>query len=209
MLVPIVVEQTSRGERSYDIFSRLLKDRIVFLNGEVNQATADIIIPQLLFLESENPDADINLYIRSPGGSVIDGLAIYDTIKYIKPAVSTVCLGQACSMGSLLLAAGAPGKRYSLPNSRIMIHQLSSGIGRSTAKDIEIQAEEIRKLSKQLTQIYVDLTGKSYEELVVAMDRDKFMDPNEAVTWGLIDKVLTNRTEISLLSDVPTSEPVE
>ena len=190
MLVPIVVEQTSRGERSYDIFSRLLKDRIVFLNGE-------------------NPDADINLYIRSPGGSVIDGLAIYDTIKYIKPAVSTVCLGQACSMGSLLLAAGAPGKRYSLPNSRIMIHQLSSGIGRSTAKDIEIQAEEIRKLSKQLTQIYVDLTGKSYEELVVAMDRDKFMDPNEAVTWGLIDKVLTNRTEISLLSDVPTSEPVE
>ena len=209
MLVPIVVEQTSRGERSYDIFSRLLKDRIVFLNGEVNQATADIIIPQLLFLESENPDADINLYIRSPGGSVIDGLAIYDTIKYIKPAVSTVCLGQACSMGSLLLAAGAPGKRYSLPNSRIMIHQLSSGSGRSTAKDIEIQAEEIRKLSKQLTQIYVDLTGKSYEELVTAMDRDKFMDPNEAVTWGLIDKVLTNRTEISPLSDVPTSEPVE
>lgn len=205
MLVPIVVEQTSRGERSYDIFSRLLKDRVIFLNGEVSQQTADLIIPQLLFLESENPDADINLYIRSPGGSVIDGLAIYDTIKYIKPNVSTVCLGQACSMGSLLLAAGTPGKRYSLPNARIMIHQLSSGIGRSTAKDIEIQAEEIKKLNVQLTQIYVDLTGKSYDELYTTMQRDKFMDPHEAVRWNIIDKVLTNRSEIP---SAVVSEPV-
>ena len=196
MLVPIVVEQTSRGERSYDIFSRLLKDRVIFLNGEVNQHTADLIIPQLLFLESENPDADINLYIRSPGGSVIDGLAIYDTIRYIKPNVSTVCLGQACSMGSLLLAAGTPGKRFSLPNSRIMIHQLSSGIGRSTAIDIEIQAEEIRKLNKRLTEIYVEITGKSYEELFSTMQRDKFMDPTEAIQWNIIDKVLTKRSEI-------------
>lgn len=191
-LVPMVIEQTNRGERAYDIYSRLLKERIIFLIGGVNDAVASLICSQLLFLESENPSKDIALYINSPGGYVSAGLAIYDTMQYIRPQVSTVCMGQAASMGSLLLAAGAPGKRFSLPNSRIMIHQPSGG-AQGQASDIEIQAQEILKLRSRLNEIYVKHTGQTLEVIEQNMERDKFMSPEEAKTFGLIDEVVEKR----------------
>jgi len=193
-LVPMVVEQTSRGERSYDIYSRLLKERIVFLTGQVEDYTASLICAQLLFLESENPSKDISFYINSPGGIVTSGLAIYDTMQFIRPEVSTVCIGQAASMGSLLLAAGAPGKRYALPNSRIMIHQPSGG-AQGQATDIEIQAREILALRARLNQIYVKHTGQELPLIEQSMERDKFMTADEAKTFGLIDQVFTKRPE--------------
>lgn len=187
--VPIVVEQTGHGERSYDIYSRLLKDRIIFLGGEINDAVANTVVAQLLFLESEDPDKDIYLYINSPGGVVTAGMAIYDTMQYIKPDVSTICIGQAASMGSLLLTAGAKGKRYALPNSRIMIHQpLGGAQGQST--DIQIQAREIQRLRENLTQILVDHTGQDFDKLMADTERDNFMSAQEAVEYGLIDKVV-------------------
>ncbi|KAA0678361.1 ATP-dependent Clp endopeptidase proteolytic subunit ClpP [Roseomonas genomospecies 6] len=191
-LVPMVIEQTNRGERAYDIYSRLLKERIIFLIGGVNDAVASLICSQLLFLESENPSKDIALYINSPGGYVSAGLAIYDTMQYIRPQVSTVCMGQAASMGSLLLAAGAPGKRFSLPNSRIMIHQPSGG-AQGQASDIEIQAQEILKLRSRLNDIYVKHTGQALDTIEAAMERDKFMSPEEAKAFGLIDEVVEKR----------------
>ncbi len=191
-LVPMVIEQTNRGERAYDIYSRLLKERIIFLIGGVNDAVASLICSQLLFLESENPSKDIALYINSPGGYVSAGLAIYDTMQYIRPQVSTVCMGQAASMGSLLLAAGAPGKRFSLPNSRIMIHQPSGG-AQGQASDIEIQAQEILKLRSRLNDIYVRHTGQPLDVIEAAMERDKFMSPEEARDFGLIDEVVEKR----------------
>jgi len=191
-LVPMVVEQTNRGERAYDIYSRLLKERIIFLIGGVNDAVASLICAQLLFLESENPNKDIAFYINSPGGYVSSGLAIYDTIQYIRPQVSTVCIGQAASMGSLLLAAGAPGKRFSLPNSRIMIHQPSGG-AQGQAADIEIQAQEILKLRARLNDIYARHTGQSIDVIEQNMERDKFMSPEEAKAFGLIDEVVERR----------------
>jgi len=191
-LVPMVVETTNRGERAYDIYSRLLKERIIFLTGGVNDAVSSLICAQLLFLESENPSKDIAFYINSPGGIVSSGLAIYDTMQYIRPNVSTVCIGQAASMGSLLLAAGAPGKRYALPNARVMVHQPSGG-AQGQATDIEIQAREILKLRERLNQIYVNHTGQDLETIEQAMDRDKFMDPVEAKEFGLIDEVVDHR----------------
>jgi ATP-dependent Clp protease protease subunit len=193
-LVPMVVEQTSRGERSYDIYSRLLKERIIFLTGQVEDYTASLICAQLLFLESENPNKDISFYINSPGGVVTAGLAIYDTMQFVKPQVSTVCIGQAASMGSLLLAAGAAGKRYALPNSRIMIHQPSGG-ARGQATDIEIQAREILALRARLNQIYVNHTGQALDVIERSMERDNFMNAEEAKTFGLIDQVFTKRPE--------------
>jgi ATP-dependent Clp protease, proteolytic subunit ClpP len=191
-LVPMVIEQTNRGERAYDIYSRLLKERIIFLIGGVNDAVASLICSQLLFLESENPNKDIALYINSPGGYVSAGLAIYDTMQYIRPQVSTVCMGQAASMGSLLLAAGAPGKRFSLPNSRIMVHQPSGG-AQGQASDIEIQAQEILKLRSRLNDIYARHTGQTLDVIEAAMERDKFMSPEEAKAFGLIDEVVEKR----------------
>ncbi|HXE77600.1 MAG TPA: ATP-dependent Clp endopeptidase proteolytic subunit ClpP [Rhodanobacter sp.] len=191
-LVPMVVEQTARGERSYDIYSRLLKERVVFLVGEVNDSVANLIVALLLFLESENPDKDIQFYINSPGGAVTAGLAIYDTMQFVKPDVSTMCIGQACSMGSLLLAGGAKGKRYSLPNSRVMIHQPSGG-AQGQATDIEIQAREILYIRKRLNQIYVDHTGQPLERIEADLERDRFMNPVEAKAYGLIDEVLERR----------------
>jgi ATP-dependent Clp protease, protease subunit len=191
-LVPMVVEQTNRGERAYDIYSRLLKERIIFLIGGVNDGVASLICAQLLFLESENPSKDISFYINSPGGYVSAGLAIYDTIQYIRPQVSTVCIGQAASMGSLLLAAGAPGKRYSLPNSRIMLHQPSGGT-QGQAADIEIQAREILKLRAKLNDIYVQHTGQSLDVIEATMERDTFMSAQEAKAFGLIDEVVEKR----------------
>jgi len=191
-LVPMVVEQTNRGERSYDIYSRLLKERIIFLTGEVNDQISSLVVAQLLFLEADNPDKDISFYINSPGGIVTSGLAMYDTMQYIKPKVATICIGQACSMGSLLLAAGEPGMRYALPNARIMIHQPSGG-ARGQAADIEIQAREILKLRQRLNNIYVKHTGQKLETIEAAMDRDKFMDADEAKEFGLIDEVYTSR----------------
>lgn len=191
-LVPMVVETTNRGERAYDIYSRLLKERIIFLVGGVEDSVSSLICAQLLFLESENPSKDIALYINSPGGIVSSGLAIYDTMRYIKPEVSTVCIGQAASMGSLLLCAGAPGKRYSLPNSRVMIHQPSGG-AQGQATDIEIQAREILKLRARLNQIYVDHTGRELAEIEEAVERDRYMDPTEAKAFGLIDEVVSER----------------
>lgn len=191
-LVPMVIEQTNRGERAYDIYSRLLKERIIFMIGGVNDAVASLICSQLLFLESENPNKDIALYINSPGGYVSAGLAIYDTMQYIRPQVSTVCMGQAASMGSLLLAAGAPGKRFSLPNSRIMIHQPSGG-AQGQASDIEIQAQEILKLRSRLNEIYVKHTRQPLDVIEQNMERDKFMSPEEARTFGLIDEVVEKR----------------
>jgi ATP-dependent Clp protease protease subunit len=191
-LVPIVVEQTARGERSYDIYSRLLKERVIFLVGEVNDQVANVLIAQMLFLESENPDKDIHLYINSPGGAVTAGLAIYDTMQFIKPDVSTMCIGQACSAGSLLLMAGAKGKRFSLPNSRIMIHQPSGG-AQGQATDIEIQAREILYIRQRLNQLYVDHTGQPLEKIERDMERDRFMNPVEAREYGLIDQVLDRR----------------
>jgi ATP-dependent Clp protease, protease subunit len=191
-LVPMVVEQTNRGERSYDIYSRLLKERIIFLIGGVNDNVASLVCAQLLFLEAENPNKDISFYINSPGGVVTSGLAIYDTMKYIRPQVSTMCIGQAASMGSLLLAAGEKGKRYALPNARIMIHQPSGG-AQGQATDIEIQAREILNLRKRLNDIYVDHTGQKFEVIEKAVERDNFMTAAEAKTFGLIDHVVMHR----------------
>ena len=194
-LVPMVVEQTGKGERSYDIYSRLLKERIIFVTGEVEDNMASLIVAQLLFLESENPEKDIYMYINSPGGVVSSGLSIYDTMQYISCKVSTMCLGQACSMGSLLLTAGEPGMRYALPNSRIMIHQPSGGF-RGQATDIEIHAKEILNLKKRLNNMYVQHTGKSLSVIEKAMERDNFMSVEEALKFGLIDKIVTKRNEI-------------
>ncbi|XGA69607.1 ATP-dependent Clp endopeptidase proteolytic subunit ClpP [Duganella sp. BuS-21] len=191
-LVPMVVEQSGRGERSYDIYSRLLKERIIFMVGPVNDQMANLVVAQLLFLESENPDKDISLYINSPGGSVSAGLAIYDTMQFIKPDVSTLCTGIAASMGAFLLAAGAKGKRFSLPNSRIMIHQPSGG-SQGMASDIEIQAKEILYLRHRLNSIMAERSGQTVEQIAKDTDRDRFMSAEEAVEYGLIDKMLTNR----------------
>ena len=193
-LVPMVVEQTGRGERSYDIYSRLLKDRIVMLTGEVNDMTANLVVAQMLFLESQNSAEDINFYINSPGGAVTAGLGIYDTMQFIKSPVSTIVMGQACSMGSFLAMAGQPGKRLVLPNSRTMIHQPSGGAG-GQATDMQIQVEEILKMKKNLTEIYVkhNSVGKTYEELASAMERDNFMSAEEAVAYGLADRVVTRK----------------
>ena len=192
-LVPMVIEQTSRGERSFDIYSRLLKERIVFLNGEVNDVSANLVCAQFLFLEAEDPKKDIFFYINSPGGIVTSGLSIYDTMQYIGPDVVTICMGQAASMGSLLLTAGTAGKRYSLPNSRIMIHQPSGGC-RGQATDIEIHAREILDLRKRLNNIYVKHTGKELSVVENAMERDNFMSPEEAKDFGLIDKIIEKRS---------------
>ncbi len=191
-LVPIVVEQTSRGERSYDIFSRLLKERIIFLTGQVDDLVSSLVCAQLLFLESENPTKEISLYINSPGGVVSSGLAMYDTMQYIRCPVATLCIGQACSMGSLLLCAGEKGKRFSLPNSRVMIHQPSGG-AQGQATDIEIQAREILKLRERLNRIYVTHTGQTLEKITAAVERDTFMSAEEAKAFGLIDEVVTTR----------------
>lgn len=191
-LVPMVIEQTARGERSFDIYSRLLKERIIFVVGGVNDYMSSLVCAQLLFLESENPAKDISMYINSPGGVVSSGLAMYDTMQYIKSPVSTVCIGQACSMGSFLLMAGAAGKRYALPNARIMIHQPSGGAG-GMASDIEIQANEIIRLKKHLTETYVKHTGQKYSVLEDAMDRDKWLSAEEAKAFGLVDHVVTER----------------
>ena len=191
-MVPIVIEQSGRGERAYDIYSRLLRERIVFLVGPVNDATANLVVAQLLFLESENPDKDISLYINSPGGSVSAGLSIFDTMNFIKPDVSTLCMGMAASMGSFLLMAGAKGKRFSLPNSKIMIHQPSGG-AQGQATDIEITAREILKTREQLNRIYAERTGQSFEKISADMERDYYMSPTEALDYGLIDKVVDKR----------------
>ena len=191
-MVPMVIEQSGRGERAYDIYSRLLKERVIFLVGPVNDHSANLIVAQLLFLESENPDKDISLYINSPGGSVSAGMAIYDTMQFIKPDVSTLCTGLAASMGAFLLAAGAKGKRYSLPNSRIMIHQPLGG-AQGQAADIEIQAREILYLRDRLNHILAEKTGRSVEQISRDTDRDNFMSAAEAAYYGMIDKVLTSR----------------
>jgi ATP-dependent Clp protease protease subunit len=191
-LVPMVVEQSGRGERSYDIYSRLLKERVIFMVGPVNDQMANLIVAQLLFLESENPDKDISLYINSPGGSVSAGMAIYDTMQFIKPDVSTLCTGMAASMGAFLLAAGAKGKRFSLPNSRVMIHQPSGG-SQGQASDIEIQAREILYLRTRLNGILAERCGQTIEQIAKDTDRDRFMSAEEAAEYGLIDKVLTTR----------------
>ena len=193
-LVPIVVEQTARGERSYDIYSRLLKDRVIFLTGPVEDYMANLIVAQLLFCESENPDKDIHLYINSPGGSVTAGLSIYDTMQFIKPDVSTMCVGQAASMGALLLAGGAPGKRFALPHSRVMIHQPSGGT-QGQASDIEIQANEIIKLRQKLNIIMARHTGQPESVIARDTERDNFMGAEEAVSYGLVDKVIDRRTD--------------
>lgn len=192
-LVPTVVEQTNRGERAFDIYSRLLKERIIFLTGEVNDHVSSLICAQLLFLESENPNKDISFYINSPGGVVTAGLAMYDTMQYIKPDVSTVCIGQAASAGSLLLMGGAAGKRYSLPNARIMVHQPSGG-ARGQATDIEIQAQEILRLRTMLNDLYVNHTGQKLSAIEKAMERDTFMGPEEAKKFGLIDEVVNSHS---------------
>ena len=191
-LIPMVVEQSSRGERAYDIFSRLLKERIVFVVGPINDNDASLVTAQLLFLESEDPKKEISLYINSPGGLVTAGLGIYDTIQYIKPDVSTLCIGQAASMGSFLLAAGAKGKRLSLPNSRIMVHQPSAGF-QGQATDIEIHANEVLSLKKRLNELYSKHTGKNVDEIKLALERDNFMTPDSAKEFGLIDKVVDKR----------------
>src|SRR6202000_1399104 len=188
-LVPMVVEQTNRGERAYDIFSRLLKERIIFLIGGVNDAVSSLVCAQLLFLESENPNKDIHFYINSPGSIVTSGLAIYDTMQYIRPDISTVCIGQAASMGSLLLAAGAKGKRFALPNARIMVHQPSGG-AEGAAADIEIHAREILRMRQRLNEIYVKHTGQTLEQIEEALERDKFLEAHEAKTFGIIDEVV-------------------
>jgi ATP-dependent Clp protease protease subunit len=191
-MVPMVIEQSGRGERAYDIYSRLLKERVIFLVGPVNDHTANLIVAQMLFLESENPDKDISLYINSPGGSVSAGMAIYDTMQFIKPDVSTLCTGLAASMGAFLLAAGAKGKRFSLPNSRIMIHQPLGG-AQGQAADIEIQAREILYLRERLNQILAEKTGRSVEQISKDTDRDNFMSADQAAEYGMIDRVLINR----------------
>ena len=192
MLIPIVVEQSNRGERAYDIYSRLLKDRIIFIGEEIHDGMANTIIAQMLFLESEDPDKDINIYINSPGGSVTAGLAIYDTMQYIKPNAATICMGQATSMGALLLAAGEKGKRYSLPHARVMIHQPLGGV-QGQATDIDIQAKEIMKVKKTIHDILVKHTGQTLDKIIQDTERDFFMSSNEAVDYGIIDKVITTR----------------
>lgn len=192
-LVPMVVEQSARGERSYDIYSRLLKERVIFLVGPVEDHMANLVVAQLLFLESENPDKDIHLYINSPGGSVTAGMSIYDTMQFIKPDVSTMVIGQACIMGAFLLAAGAPGKRFSVPNSRVMIHQPSGG-AQGQATDIQIQAQNIQNTKEQLNRILASHTGQSYETIAADTERDNFMDAHTAMEYGLIDKVLEKRS---------------
>ena len=191
-MIPMVIEQSGRGERSYDIYSRLLKERVIFLVGEVNDQTANLVVAQLLFLESENPDKDISFYINSPGGSVSAGLAIYDTMQFIKPEVSTLCMGMAASMGSFLLMAGAKGKRFALPNSKIMIHQPSGGTS-GQATDIEIHAREIIKTREQLNKIYADRTGQTVEKIASDMERDRYMSADEAQAYGLVDQVIHKR----------------
>ncbi len=193
-LIPMVVEQSGRGERSYDIYSRLLKERVIFLVGPVNDMTANLVVAQLLFLEAENPDKDISLYINSPGGSVTAGMSIYDTMQFIKPDVSTLCIGQAASMGAFLLAAGAKGKRFSLPNSRVMIHQPSGGF-QGQSSDIEIHAKEILYLRGKLNAILAHHTGKTAEEIDRDTERDNFMSAEQSVAYGMIDKVIGSRTE--------------
>ncbi|MEZ8099527.1 ATP-dependent Clp endopeptidase proteolytic subunit ClpP [Vibrio bivalvicida] len=193
-LVPMVVEQTSRGERSYDIYSRLLKERIIFLTGQVEDQMANLVVAQMLFLESENPDKDIFLYINSPGGSVTAGMSIYDTMQYIKPNVSTVCMGQACSMGAFLLAGGAPGKRHVLPNSRVMIHQPLGGF-QGQASDIQIHAQEILTIKQKLNKLLAEHTGQPLEVIERDTDRDNFMASDQAVEYGLVDSVLTHHKE--------------
>jgi len=194
-LVPMVVEQTSRGERAYDIFSRLLKERIIFVNGPVHDGMSTLIIAQLLHLEAENPSKDISMYINSPGGVVTAGLSIYDTMQFIKPKVSTLCVGQAASMGSLLLTAGAKDMRFSLPNSSIMVHQPSGGY-QGQATDIMIHAEFTQKLKRRLNEIYVRHTGQDYASVAAALERDNFMSPEDAKAWGLIDEIVENRKEV-------------
>ena len=191
-MIPMVIEQSGRGERSYDIYSRLLKVRVIFLVGEVNDQTANLVVAQLLFLESENPDKDISFYINSPGGSVSAGMAIYDTMQFIKPEVSTLCMGMAASMGSFLLMAGAKGKRFALPNSKIMIHQPSGGAS-GQATDIEIHAREIIKTREQLNKIYADRTGQPLEKIAADMERDRYMSADEAQVYGLVDQVIHKR----------------
>lgn len=193
-LVPMVVEQSGRGERAYDIYSRLLKERVVFLVGPVDDAVASLVVAQLLFLESENPDKDIHFYINSPGGSVTAGMAIYDTMQFVKPDVSTLCTGLAASMGAFLLAAGKKGKRFTLPNSRIMIHQPSGG-AQGQASDIQIQAREILDLRERLNRILADNTGQTMERIGIDTERDNFMSAEDAVSYGLVDKVMSSRTE--------------
>jgi ATP-dependent Clp protease protease subunit len=195
-MVPIVIETSGRGERAYDIYSRLLRERLIFLVGPVDDHTANLVVAQMLFLESENPDKDISLYINSPGGSVSAGLSIFDTMQFIKPDVSTLCMGIAASMGSFLLMAGAKGKRYALPNSRVMIHQPSGGT-QGQATDIEIHAREILKTREQLNRIYAERTGQSIEKIRADMERDFFMDPEESKAYGLIEKVLSKREAFS------------
>ena len=191
-LIPMVVEQTARGERSYDIYSRLLKERVIFLVGAIDDHMANLVVAQLLFLESENPDKDIHLYINSPGGSVTAGMSIYDTMQFIKPNVSTMCIGQACSMGAFLLAGGAKGKRFALQNSRVMIHQPSGG-AQGQATDISIHAEEILKIRKRLNQLMAQHTGQSFEKICLDTERDNFMDAEQSKSYGLIDEVLAKR----------------
>ena len=191
-LVPMVVEQTSRGERSYDIYSRLLKERIIFLTGQVEDHMANLVVAQMLFLESENPDKDIYLYINSPGGSVTPGMSIYDTMQFIKPNVSTVCMGQACSMGAFLLAGGAPGKRHALPNSRVMIHQPLGGF-QGQASDIQIHAQEILTIKQKLNKLLAEHTGQPLEVIEQHTDRDNFMSAEQSVEYGLVDSVLNHR----------------
>ncbi len=199
-LVPMVIDQSSRGERAYDIYSRLLKDRIIFLGTAMNDEVANLLIAQFLFLESEDPDKDINFYINSPGGVVTSGLAVYDTMQYIKSDVTTVCIGQAASMGALLLTAGAEGKRYSLPNSRILIHQPMGGF-QGQASDIEIQAKEILRMKKTLNEILVLHTGKNMKQIQKDTDRDYFMSGDEAKRYGIIDHVITNRDDLDKIED--------
>ena len=197
-LIPMVIEQSSRGERAYDIYSRLLKDRIIFLGTAVNDEIANLLIAQLLFLESEDPDKDINFYINSPGGVVTAGMAIYDTMQYIKPDIATVCIGQAASMGAVLLAAGKHGKRYSLPNSRILIHQPMGGV-QGQASDIAIQAKEILRMKETLNQILAFHTGKDIEKIKIDTDRDFFMSGQEARDYGIVDHVITNRDDLDTI----------
>lgn len=191
-LVPMVIEQTSRGERSYDIYSRLLKERIIFLTGQVEDHMANLMVAQMLFLEAENPDKDIHLYINSPGGVITAGMSIYDTMQFIKPDVSTICMGQACSMGAFLLTAGTKGKRYCLPNSRVMIHQPLGGF-QGQASDIEIHAKEILKVKSRMNELMAKHTGKKIKEIENDTERDRFLSAEEAVSYGLVDKIYTNR----------------
>ncbi|PAV02806.1 ATP-dependent Clp endopeptidase, proteolytic subunit ClpP [Arsenophonus sp. ENCA] len=191
-LVPMVIEQTSRGERSYDIYSRLLKERIIFLTGQVEDHMANLVVAQMLFLEAENPDKDIHLYINSPGGVITAGMSIYDTMQFIKPDVSTICMGQACSMGAFLLTAGTKGKRYCLPNSRVMIHQPLGGF-QGQASDIEIHAKEILKIKSRMNELMAKHTGKKIKDVENDTERDRFLSAEEAVSYGLVDKIYTNR----------------